>query len=253
MTISRTTALAIHFLLDECLPPILRDSRWFMALPFRLLFGRQAAAFMAFKDRAHLLSPEEFRRVYEETAAVHLQRPTDLNAACIREILDQATGTVLEVGCGRGHLAGLLAAAHELIACDMVIDPALPERFPAAAFQEASLGDLPFADHSFDTVVCTHTLEHVLDVQRAIADLRRVARQRLIVVVPRQRPYRFTFDLHLRFFPLACLVYDCFQPDSRTTSRRLKDLGGDWYYQEERADSEPAHAGAAIAHFAPNL
>jgi hypothetical protein len=30
MTISRNVALVIHFLLDEWLPPILRDSRWFM-------------------------------------------------------------------------------------------------------------------------------------------------------------------------------------------------------------------------------
>jgi ubiquinone/menaquinone biosynthesis C-methylase UbiE len=236
MTISRRTALAIQFLLDECLPPILRDSRWFVWLPFRLLFGRQAATFMAFKDRAHLLSPEEFRRVYEETAAVHLQRPTDLNAACTAEILRRATGDVLDVGCGRGHLAGLLAAGRAVTACDMVIAPDVPARFPTVAFREARLGELPFADASFDTVVCTHTLEHVLDVQRAIADLRRVARRRLIVVVPRQRPYRFTFDLHLRFFPLRCLVLDAFRRDTGTQTQRLEDLGGDWYYEEERAE-----------------
>lgn len=244
MKISRNAALAIHFLLDECLPPILRDSRWFMWLPFRLLFGPQAAAFATFKDRAHLLSAEEFRRVYEQTADVHLKRPTDLNAACIAEILRRASGTVLEVGCGRGHLAGLLATDHEVTACDMVIDPALPARYPPVAFREETLGDLSFPDRSFDTVVCTHTLEHVLDVQRAVADLRRVARRRLIVVVPRQRPYRLTFDLHLRFFPLRCMVFDCFRPDPGTASRRLEELGGDWYYEEDRGDAD---------HFAPNL
>jgi len=234
MTISRNVALVIHFLLDECLPPILRDSRWFIWSPFRLLFGQRAEVFMAFKDRAHLLTEDEFRRVYEETAAVHLQRPTDLNATCIAEILQSASGNVLEVGCGRGHLAGLLAADHDVTACDMAISPELHAQFPEVAFRQETLAGLSFTDRSFDTVVCTHTLEHVLDVQRAVAELRRVARRRLIVVVPRQRPYRFTFDLHLRFFPLRCMVFDCFRPGPGIASQRLENLGGDWYYQEDR-------------------
>jgi SAM-dependent methyltransferase len=236
MAISRNTALLVHFLLDECLPPFLRDSRWFMGLPFKLLFGRQAATFMAFKDRAHLLSDEEFRRVYEETAAVHLERPTDLNAACTTEILRQAVGSVLEVGCGRGHLAGLLAATHDVTACDMVIRPELAARRPGITFREENLTGLSFPDQSFDTVICTHTLEHVLDLPRAVAELRRAARRRLIVVVPRQRAYRFTFDLHVRFFPLRCSVFDCFPPVPALVSRRLENLGGDWYYQEELHD-----------------
>ena len=243
MNISRNAALCIHFLLDECLPPILRDRRWFMWLPFSLLFGRRAETFMGFKERAHLLTDEEFRGIYEETAAVHLQRPTDLNAACIAEILRTVAGTVLEVGCGRGHLAGLLAASHDVTACDMAIDPELPTRLPGVAFHRETLTGLSFADRSFDTVVCTHTLEHVLDVHRAVAELRRVARRRLIVVVPRQRPYRFTFDLHLRFFPLRCMVFDCFRPGPGIVAQRLENLGGDWYYQEDRAADERAADG----------
>ena len=30
--------------------------------------------------------------------------------------------------------------------------------------------NLPFADKSFDTVVCTHVIEHILDLRRAIAE-----------------------------------------------------------------------------------
>jgi ubiquinone/menaquinone biosynthesis C-methylase UbiE len=233
MGISRTTALFVHFVLDECLPPIIRDSRWFMWLPFRLLFGRQMSTFMTFKDRAHLLSEEEFQRVYEQTASVHLDRPTDLNAACTAAILDEAVGDVLDVGCGRGHLAGLLAAAHRVTACDMVIRPELPTRYPEVVFRAENLESLSFADHSFDTVVCTHTLEHVLDLPRAVTELRRVARRRLIVVVPCQRPYRFTFDLHIRFFPLRCTVFDSFPAGPEVTDRTLRKLGGDWYYRED--------------------
>ncbi len=233
MAISRRSALLIHFVLDECLPPIIRDSRWFMTIPFRLLFGRHAATFMAFKDRAHGLSDEDFRRVYEETAEVHLERPTDLNDACITRIRGDAIGTVLEVGCGRGHLAGLLSASRAVTACDMVIRPDLAHRHPSVTFREENLTGLSFPDHAFDTVVCTHTLEHVLDLPRAIAELRRVARERLIVVVPKQRPYRYTFDLHVRFFPLPCSVFDCFPAVATRSAHTLENLGGDWYYREE--------------------
>jgi SAM-dependent methyltransferase len=36
--------------------------------------------------------------------------------------------------------------------------------------------DLPFADNSFDLVVCTQSLEHTLVLQRAVSEMRRVAR-----------------------------------------------------------------------------
>ena len=68
--------------------------------------------------------------------------------------------------------------------------------------RRVSIEQLPFGDRAFDTVVCVHTLEHVPDLWRAARELRRVAR-RLIVVVPRQRYYRYTVDYHLHFFPNA--------------------------------------------------
>ncbi|MDR0527945.1 MAG: class I SAM-dependent methyltransferase [Spirochaetaceae bacterium] len=67
--------------------------------------------------------------------------------------------------------------------------------------QQADITALPFPDHSFDTVLCTHALEHIRNPQKALAELIRVTRKRLIVVVPRQREYRYTVDLHVNFFP----------------------------------------------------
>ena len=40
---------------------------------------------------------------------------------------------------------------------------------------------LPFGDASFDTVICTHVLEHMLDLRAMVAELRRVCRKRLII------------------------------------------------------------------------
>src|SRR4029077_5826717 len=65
----------------------------------------------------------------------------------------------------------------------------------------ANIETLPFADKSFDTTLCAHTLEHVRDFDKAVGELVRVTRQRLLVIVPCQRYYRYTIDYHLHFFP----------------------------------------------------
>jgi ubiquinone/menaquinone biosynthesis C-methylase UbiE len=66
---------------------------------------------------------------------------------------------------------------------------------------QADITALPFGDKSFDVVICTHALEHIRKPRKALLELIRVTRKRLIIVVPRQREYRYTVDLHVNFFP----------------------------------------------------
>jgi SAM-dependent methyltransferase len=63
---------------------------------------------------------------------------------------------------------------------------------------------LPFGDETFDTVLCTMVLEHVDDVERAMAEVARVLRPggRLLVSVPflyptHEAPYDFWRATHL--------------------------------------------------------
>jgi SAM-dependent methyltransferase len=63
-------------------------------------------------------------------------------------------------------LAGRLAAQHpEYVSID--IDP-------AAAMVQGDITALPFADESFDVVICSHVLEHVEEDAKAMRELRRV-------------------------------------------------------------------------------
>jgi len=230
MKIPRSTALKINYVLDQLLPPFVRDNRFLMTIPMRSLFGKDTDQINAFKDQAFGMTEAEFGDFYRRTAAHwELQGETDLNQRCVDAIVESIEGdTVLEVGCGRGYLAGLLAERWTVNAVDIVIPADLPARKPRVRFKQASIENLPFRDREFDTVVCTHTLEHVQHLDRAIAELRRVAARRVIVVVPRQRPYRYTFNLHLHFFPYRWSLEPWFghQPGAE-----IRDLG-DWFYVE---------------------
>jgi ubiquinone/menaquinone biosynthesis C-methylase UbiE len=201
---SRDTALFFHYILDNLVPPIIRDCRWIMAIPLWAMFRHRYKVYLDFKETAFSLTEEEFRGFYRMVSDTAIDRETDLNKASIDKIMVHVTGPkILDVGCGRGFLVDMLSRHHHNVSgVDIVISPAMREKFPKISFYEHNVEELPFPDKSFDTVICTHTLEHVRNMHLAISELRRVGKK-LIIIVPKQRPYKYTFDLHLNFFPYA--------------------------------------------------
>jgi ubiquinone/menaquinone biosynthesis C-methylase UbiE len=233
MEMSRRNQLRIARVLNDFLPPILRDARWFMRLPIRFVFGRHASLVMDFKQRAYDMTDDEMVAVYHEVGAHSLTRGTDLNAECAEHVLADIVGpSVLEVGCGEGALAAAMSRTAAVTACDIVLRPEVRDRYPTVRFREANVERLPFGDGEFDTVVSTHTLEHVRDIRRAIDELRRVAKQRVIVVVPKERPYRYTFNLHLHFFPYEHTLRGTLGEPAGTAAA-CETVGGDLYYRED--------------------
>jgi SAM-dependent methyltransferase len=225
MALSRELTNRIRWFLDETLPPIVRDSALFNVL-LRIVARTQYPLFRDFRDDVSAMSEREFAGVYETVQAI--ERETDLSRASLEAILNASVGPkVLDAGAGRGFLAGrLLKAGFDVTAVDVAPQPMPDARI---AFHQASVETLPFEDAAFDTVISTHTLEHVRDLPAAISELRRVARKRLIVVVPRQRPYRVSFDLHLSFFPYEWNLRAAL--GARGTVE-VRDIEGDWFYTE---------------------
>ena len=87
MKLQRNTTTKIAYILDNWIPPAIRDSKWFMWCAFHLLFKDKAHYFYTFKDKAFSMSHKEFSNVYETLSGVHIERETDLNHACIDKIL----------------------------------------------------------------------------------------------------------------------------------------------------------------------
>jgi len=231
MNISRSTALKIHFFYDQILPPIIRDSKWFMSIPLKLMYKKDSTLIKEFKNNAMKLDDSKFSETYRHVQPL-VTRETDLNENCVDAILSNIVGkTVLEVGCGKGYLAKKLAKKNRVTAADIVIDQDLVTENPTIQFKIANIENLPFKDKEFDTVVCTHTLEHVQNIFNAIKNLKRVTKKRLIVVVPKQRPYKYTFDLHLHFFPYELSLLTIMNTNGNIGS--CKVVGGDLLYIED--------------------
>jgi len=226
--VNRGLTNTIRIIMDEGLPPFIRDRRWFMWLFFWYWFkGKRLSLYMDFKKIAWTLSKEEFEKCYRELDCRATDRPTDLNDKSIQFMMQQiepGAETLLDVGCGRGYWLKLLKenTPLRLTGCDVYDEIELP----GIAYTKGNIELLPFGDKSFDIVTCHHTLEHIRDIKKAAGELKRVARKQIMVVVPRQRYYYYTLDLHLHFFPLKEYLSDLFGLEVY----QCINCRGDWCY-----------------------
>lgn len=229
MKLSRNVTNTFNWILDNLFPPFLRDSRVVMTPLFFLLFGKKHHLFMNFKENVLNLNSEKIVEYYKDLASYHIDRETDLNKKSIDFILGSLEGkSVLDISCGSGFLAREIVKKFnlEVIGIDFIISDKIKDS-QNPRFIESSIEKIPFPDNHFDTVISTHTLEHVIDVNLAVSELRRVCKKKLIVVLPRQRNYKFTFDLHVHFFPYKYSVLSLMKNKGSCFC-----LQNDWVYYE---------------------
>ncbi|HEX7255502.1 MAG TPA: class I SAM-dependent methyltransferase [Gaiellaceae bacterium] len=116
------------------------------------------------------MSWSERAQLYRESAAHREGEDLDL-------VVEWAAGaeTALDVATGGGHVARRLREAGLNV---VTVDPA-----PGMEPDVVSRGeDLPFADGSFDVVACRVAAHHFDDVAKAVTEMARVSRDRVIVV-----------------------------------------------------------------------
>jgi len=233
----RESSNRLRFVLEELLPPILRDSflfRWIASL----IWGRHIVALANFRRRAPFVTADEYESLYRSHPRIH--DGSDNSEDCILKIVADVRGTsVCDVGCGTGLLLNRVRAERggelqRLLGVDFVL--AATRSHEGIDLVSAKIEALPFADDEFDTVICTHVLEHILDFRAALSELRRVAGKRLIIVVPRERESRYTFNPHLHFFAYSETLLRGLVPIP--SNFECLDIGRDIYYREDLTPPE---------------
>lgn len=93
-------------------------------------------------------------------------------------LMARAPDSVLDIGCGEGALLKRLAA-DGVEAEGIEIEPELIDqaRSDGLAVRNAPAESLPFEDGSVDWVVSEFTAHHLADIERAVAEAKRVARR----------------------------------------------------------------------------
>lgn len=119
---------------------------------------------------------------------------------------------VLDLGCGEGrHAISTYAEGNKVISIgvDLSLRDLTTTRTRFADFSAihdpqkhfalsvASALQLPFADHSFDKIICSEVLEHIPDYQQALAEIYRVLKPSglLALSVPRYWPEKICWWL----------------------------------------------------------
>jgi malonyl-CoA O-methyltransferase len=141
-----------------------------------------------------LTSPllEQIRRSFDEAAKdeEHFPSTIDPRIAHVRLIQDYfgdlAGRRILDAGCGKGRFARILRESDstaEIWGLD--ISPEMLKHVPAGVFRAAgALTSLPFPSESFDCVYATESLEHAVEIEKAVSELCRVLKPdgRLVII-----------------------------------------------------------------------
>ncbi len=104
--------------------------------------------------------------------------------------------TILEVGCGEGHITRILlenttASIRAMDISDTVLAAARDRvRSERADFEKRNIYDLVPADSRSDLVVCCEVLEHLDDPEEGLRLLAETARPWAIISVPREPLWR---------------------------------------------------------------
>lgn len=226
---NRSVTNIIRFLMDECLPPIIRDTKWFMYPFYYFAYrGKNLKQVMDFKSKVYSFTEKDYDDFYNNLDTISRNRVTDLNQPCIDFILnniDKTAENVIDIGCGKGYLLSVIKEKHPQIE-QFGFDIKNPDGTEPFNYVKGNIEALPFADKQFDIVTCSHTVEHLINLEQCIKELKRIAKKQLFIVTPKQRYYYYTLDEHVNFFPFKEKLTSVIAIDNH----RCENLGGDWAF-----------------------
>ena len=122
------------------------------------------------------------RASFNDAAADEVHFPSEIDPRIyhVRLLLDYfgdlAGRRLLDAGCGKGRFARIFRQQHPgAVICGMDLAEAMLRHVPEGVAPCAgSLVELPFEGAAFDAVYAVESLEHAVEIERAVAELCRV-------------------------------------------------------------------------------
>lgn len=130
-------------------------------------------------------------------------------ATVYKRIKAHITGKVFDAGCGNGGIISYLKPLHpecEYFGMDIssVAVASLQARMPDVTASVGDITNIPFDDNTFDTCIFSEVIEHLIDVERALAELRRVLKANGTLIIT-------TTDFNwLKKVLIAAFVFDTY-------------------------------------------
>jgi ubiquinone/menaquinone biosynthesis C-methylase UbiE len=146
----------------------------------------------SFLRRDKTVTLQEIRRSFEEAAADEEHFPSTIDpriyhVQLILRFLGDLDGRhIADIGSGKGRFARVLKETNpgaSLVAFDLA-ESMLRAVPPGIARCCGSMTELPFADEAFDAAYATESLEHAVNIERAVAELCRIVRPggRIVII-----------------------------------------------------------------------
>lgn len=130
-------------------------------------------------------------RKHKSTNPLQKKLLEDFTKVLVREVKRLEPESVLDVGCGEGftleklRLAGVGKKLEGVDFLERAIELGKREH-PDLDLKTGTIFDLKYKDNSFDVVICSEVLEHIIEPEKGLQELVRVSKKYCVLSVPNE-------------------------------------------------------------------